>query len=277
MSSMIRGLTLILLAIPLVFFAVALIGTSILVGPAVLVVTMYSWVRVRLRFCPTMFVVRHDLLEIIWPLKRRQIERINITGYAQSTMRNCGARSDGVFAWELADYGADSVGCGRSGVGLFKCTFRVPVTSFGSRLTMGGLGSSRQNIPRPLSEPCRANQMQSPNDQPSRSAKGILLAGAPHAGKASEIGGQTRRVQRGGNPICPGRAFLACLALHELRPLADSFSILLEVEAGNAQQGLWIDPHPVPPWEQRKRKEWRYFTREFGAAAPHAAGTLRGN
>lgn len=78
MSPMIRVLTLILLAIPLVFFVVALIGTSILVGPAVLVATMYSWIW--LRFRPTMFVVRHDVLETIWPLKRRQIERINITG-----------------------------------------------------------------------------------------------------------------------------------------------------------------------------------------------------
>ena len=78
MSSMIRGLTLILLAIPLVFFAAALIGTSILVGPAILVVTIYFWVW--LRFRPTIFVVRQDVLEVIWPLKRRQIERINITG-----------------------------------------------------------------------------------------------------------------------------------------------------------------------------------------------------
>ena len=78
MSPMIRGLTLILLAIPLAFFAAALVGTSILVAPAVLVVTMYSWVW--LRFRPTMFVVRQDVLEVIWPLKRHQIERINITG-----------------------------------------------------------------------------------------------------------------------------------------------------------------------------------------------------
>ena len=39
MSPMIRGLTLILLAIPVAFFAAALVGTSILVAPAVLVVT----------------------------------------------------------------------------------------------------------------------------------------------------------------------------------------------------------------------------------------------
>ena len=78
MSSMIRGLTLILLAIPLAFFAAALVGTSRLVGPAVLVVVIYSWVW--LRFRPTVFVVRQDVLEVIWPFKRRQIERVNIAG-----------------------------------------------------------------------------------------------------------------------------------------------------------------------------------------------------
>ena len=78
MSPMIRILTFILLAIPLAFFAAALVGTSILVAPAVLVVTLYSWVW--LRFRPTMFVVRQDVLEVIWPLKRRQIERENIAG-----------------------------------------------------------------------------------------------------------------------------------------------------------------------------------------------------
>ena len=78
MSPMICGLTLILLAIPLAFFAAALVGTSILVGPAVLVVALYSWVW--LRFRPTMFVVHHDVLEVIWPLKRHQIERVNIVG-----------------------------------------------------------------------------------------------------------------------------------------------------------------------------------------------------
>ena len=78
MSPMIRILTFILLAIPLAFFAAALVGTSILVAPAVLVVTMYFWVW--LRFRPTMFVVRQDVLEVIWPLKRRQTERVNIAG-----------------------------------------------------------------------------------------------------------------------------------------------------------------------------------------------------
>ncbi len=77
MSTIIRGLTGVLLGIPLAFFAITLVGTSRLVGPAVLVVTIYSWVW--LRFRPTMFVVRQDVLEVIWPLKRHQIARVNIT------------------------------------------------------------------------------------------------------------------------------------------------------------------------------------------------------
>jgi endonuclease YncB( thermonuclease family) len=27
-----------------------------------------------------------------------------------------------------------------------------------------------------------------------------------------------------------------------------------EAEAREAKKGLWLDPHPVPPWEWRKRK-----------------------
>lgn len=27
----------------------------------------------------------------------------------------------------------------------------------------------------------------------------------------------------------------------------------LEIEAREARKGLWVDPHPVPPWEWRKR------------------------
>ena len=78
MSPMIRSLTVILLAIPLAFCAAALVGTSRLVGPAVLVLAIYF--LVWLRFRPAMFVMRQDVLEVIWPLKRCQIERDNIAG-----------------------------------------------------------------------------------------------------------------------------------------------------------------------------------------------------
>jgi endonuclease YncB( thermonuclease family) len=29
----------------------------------------------------------------------------------------------------------------------------------------------------------------------------------------------------------------------------------LEKEAREAKKGLWVDPHPVPPWEWRKRQD----------------------
>ena len=41
-----------------------------------LLVAIYSWVW--LRFRPTQFVVHQDVLEVIWPLKRRQISRASI-------------------------------------------------------------------------------------------------------------------------------------------------------------------------------------------------------
>jgi endonuclease YncB( thermonuclease family) len=36
---------------------------------------------------------------------------------------------------------------------------------------------------------------------------------------------------------------------------ADTVIEGLEKEAREAKKGLWVDPHPVPPWELRKRKE----------------------
>jgi Bacterial PH domain len=77
MSPMIRNLTLVLLALPVAFCLPALFGASLLVGPGILLVALYLWVW--LRFRPTRFVVHRHVLEIIWPLKRRQIERATIT------------------------------------------------------------------------------------------------------------------------------------------------------------------------------------------------------
>ena len=35
----------------------------------------------------------------------------------------------------------------------------------------------------------------------------------------------------------------------------DTFLEGLEKDAREAERGLWADPHPVPPWEWRKRKQ----------------------
>ncbi|MBI4483576.1 MAG: hypothetical protein HY652_11895 [Acidobacteria bacterium] len=77
MSVLILILTLGLLALPLVFLANVVFGKWAYVAPALLVVAIYFWVW--LRFRPTLFVIRPDVLEVVWPLKRRQIRRDDIS------------------------------------------------------------------------------------------------------------------------------------------------------------------------------------------------------
>jgi hypothetical protein len=76
MSPMILGLTLGVLALPLVFLVVAALGGRLLLAPALLLVALYAWIWLRLR--PTRFVVRPDALEVVWPLRRRRIGRDSI-------------------------------------------------------------------------------------------------------------------------------------------------------------------------------------------------------
>lgn len=78
MDTMIRIITLGLLALPLLFVFSAVFGTALLIAPTILLVAIYSWVW--LRFRPTRFVVHQDVLEVVWPLKRRQISRDSISG-----------------------------------------------------------------------------------------------------------------------------------------------------------------------------------------------------
>lgn len=77
MSPVILILTLALLAVPVVFLATAVLGKSLIVVPGVFVVAIYAWVW--LRFRPSRFVVHPRALEVIWPLKRRQIRRESIS------------------------------------------------------------------------------------------------------------------------------------------------------------------------------------------------------
>jgi Bacterial PH domain len=76
MSPLIWMLTLVLLAVPAVFFSTAMVGRHLLTVPALCVVVLYVWVW--LRFRPTRFVVYPDRLEVRWPLKRRSIPRKDI-------------------------------------------------------------------------------------------------------------------------------------------------------------------------------------------------------
>jgi len=77
MSPLILTLTCILLAVPPIFIATAIFGQNLLIAPALLIAIIYSWVW--LRFRPKRFVVRPDVLEVVWPLKRRQLDRHSIT------------------------------------------------------------------------------------------------------------------------------------------------------------------------------------------------------
>ncbi len=78
MDTIIRIITLGLLALPVLFVLSAVFGRALLIAPAILLVAIYFWVW--LRFRPTKFVVHQDVLEVIWPLKRQQISRDSISG-----------------------------------------------------------------------------------------------------------------------------------------------------------------------------------------------------
>lgn len=77
MSRLILVLTAGLLALPIVLLANVASGKRALAAPALVVVAVYAWVW--LRFRPSRFVVRPDVLEVVWPLKRRRIPRRDIS------------------------------------------------------------------------------------------------------------------------------------------------------------------------------------------------------
>ena len=77
MCRLILVLTLIMVALPVAFLVGGALGARMLWGPALLLLLIYGWVWTRFR--PTAFVVRPQALEVIWPLKRRQVRRAEIT------------------------------------------------------------------------------------------------------------------------------------------------------------------------------------------------------
>jgi hypothetical protein len=76
MSTDIRVLTALLLAIPVGMIVGLLAGTRVLYIPLAFVVAIFAWVW--LRFRPSSFVVHPDSIEIIWPLRRRTMPRASI-------------------------------------------------------------------------------------------------------------------------------------------------------------------------------------------------------
>ena len=77
MCRLISVLTVVLLAIPVGFIIGAALGSQLLLVPALMVAVIYVWVWTRFR--PTMFVVHPHALEIVWPLKRRELPRDQIS------------------------------------------------------------------------------------------------------------------------------------------------------------------------------------------------------
>lgn len=77
MSRSILILTVGLLALPVVCLANSMFGESLLVAPALLLIVIYSWVW--LRFRPTRFVVHAGVLEVVWPFKRRELRRDDLS------------------------------------------------------------------------------------------------------------------------------------------------------------------------------------------------------
>lgn len=77
MSPLIFGLTLALLALPVAFLVASFLGARMLTAPGLLMIVLYAWVWLRLR--PKQFIVHEDRLDILWPLKRAQIPRTDIS------------------------------------------------------------------------------------------------------------------------------------------------------------------------------------------------------
>lgn len=77
MSPLVLTLTLVLLALPPAFVVGMLFGRRLLAVPALLIIAIYAWVW--LRFRPSQFVVDRGGLQVIWPLKRREIPREDIS------------------------------------------------------------------------------------------------------------------------------------------------------------------------------------------------------
>src|SRR5512136_948345 len=77
MSREIRTLTLLMLVLPVIFLAAGALGLAPLLLPGLFLVVLYLWIWTRFR--PTAFVIHPGFIEVVWPLKRREIRRESIT------------------------------------------------------------------------------------------------------------------------------------------------------------------------------------------------------
>lgn len=77
MCTLVRTLTLVILALPLVFLVAALLGTQSLAIPALFLIAIYAWVWFWFR--PTRFAVHPGGLQVIWPLRSRHLPQGEIS------------------------------------------------------------------------------------------------------------------------------------------------------------------------------------------------------
>jgi hypothetical protein len=130
-----------------------LFGRRPLAVPALFIIAIYAWVW--LRFRPSKFIVYRAGLQVIWPLKRREIPREDISNVRLTTDESCEGRSDGACGSVPADCGADSAGCGRSGGESYRCTSHALIVSCGSSELPVGRGLLHLKTPRRSFVPCR--------------------------------------------------------------------------------------------------------------------------
>lgn len=76
MSPVIRVITVVLFILPAAFLAGMLTGRNGFAGPFVVISGIYAWVWFRFR--PSAFVIHPAALEVVWPLKRREVSRQSI-------------------------------------------------------------------------------------------------------------------------------------------------------------------------------------------------------
>ena len=77
MSPIVLVITLVLIALPVGFFVAAMAGARFHIAPCFVVTAFYLWIWLRVR--PSRFLLIERSLEVICPLKRREIRRDSIS------------------------------------------------------------------------------------------------------------------------------------------------------------------------------------------------------
>ncbi len=186
-----------------------------LLGPLVLVCLTYPWVW--LRFRPTAFVITPRTVEVVWPLKRRQISRAGIRNVRVIDGHAFRREVGWAFRVGAGGCGEASAGCGPAGAGSSRCTFPAPVAWCGSSAAASARGSSRRSgrrssfvsccppiaargarVNRPPGSPAAALRDNGPADGGSCATGTVGLSLGPRRGRCGMVRSKTIRRFRGG-------------------------------------------------------------------------------